>query len=98
MSKYGVFSGLNTGKYGPEKTPYLDTFHAVKVILKSFEFTFKFFCKGPMSSKKFKDIHQKLNFLGDLRNQKKLLGLTIKVSVIIIPWVFLFLRSKQTHL
>ena len=37
MSKYGVFSGLNfpvfspnAGKYGPEKTPYLDTFHAVK--------------------------------------------------------------------
>ena len=36
VSKYGVFSGpyfplfgLNTGKYGPEKTPYLDTFHAV---------------------------------------------------------------------
>ena len=29
MSKYGVFSGLNTGKYGPEKTPYLDTFHTV---------------------------------------------------------------------
>ena len=35
MSKYGVFSGPyfplfspNTGKYGPEKTPYLDTFHA----------------------------------------------------------------------
>ena len=33
MSKYGVFSGLhfpvfglNTGKYGPEETPYLDTF------------------------------------------------------------------------
>ena len=21
--------GLNTGKYGPEKTPYLNTFHAV---------------------------------------------------------------------
>ena len=21
---------LNTGKYGPEKTPYLDTFHAMK--------------------------------------------------------------------
>ena len=21
--------GLNTGKYGPEITPYLDTFHAV---------------------------------------------------------------------
>ena len=37
MSKYGVFSGLyfpafelNTGKYGPEKTPYLDTVHAVE--------------------------------------------------------------------
>ena len=29
MSIYGVFSGLNAGKYGPEKTPYLDTFHAV---------------------------------------------------------------------
>ena len=36
MFKYGVFSGayflvfgLNTGKYGPEKTPYLDTFHTV---------------------------------------------------------------------
>ena len=34
--KYGVFSGpyspifgLNTGKYGPEKTPYFDTFHAL---------------------------------------------------------------------
>ena len=25
-----VFS-LNAGKYGPEKAPYLDTFHAVKV-------------------------------------------------------------------
>ena len=36
MSKYGVFSGscfplfgLNTGKCRPEKTPYLDSFHAV---------------------------------------------------------------------
>ena len=36
MSKYGVFSGpyfpvfeLNNGKYGPEKTPYLETFYAV---------------------------------------------------------------------
>ena len=40
-SKYGVFSGpyflvfhLNTGKYGPEKTPYLDTFRTV--LAKSF--------------------------------------------------------------
>ena len=36
MYKYGVISGpyfpefgLNTGKYGPEITPYWDTFHAV---------------------------------------------------------------------
>ena len=36
VSKYGVISGViisiinqNTGKYGPEITPYLDTFHAV---------------------------------------------------------------------
>ena len=29
VSKYGVFSGPNAGKYGPEKTPYLGTFHAV---------------------------------------------------------------------
>ena len=30
--KSGVFSGLNTGKCGPEKTPYLNTFHTVSVI------------------------------------------------------------------
>ena len=34
MFKYGVISGpylvnLCTGKYGPEITPYMDTFHAV---------------------------------------------------------------------
>ena len=36
VQKYGVTSGpyfpvfeLNTGKYGPEITSYLDTFHAV---------------------------------------------------------------------
>ena len=29
--KYGAFSGPNKGKYGPEKTPYLDTFYAVKL-------------------------------------------------------------------
>ena len=38
MSKYGVISGpyfpafrLNTGEYGPEITPYLDTFQAVNI-------------------------------------------------------------------
>ena len=37
VSKYEVFSDpyftvfeLNTGQYGPEKTLYLDTFHAVR--------------------------------------------------------------------
>ena len=36
VTKYGIFFGpyflvfgLNTGKYGPEKIPHLDTFHAV---------------------------------------------------------------------
>ena len=33
MSKYGVFSGPNAGKYGPEKTPYMDTFHEMIVIV-----------------------------------------------------------------
>ena len=42
MSKYGIFFGpyfpvfgLNTRKYGPEKTLYLGTFHAVEVLEKS---------------------------------------------------------------
>ena len=37
MFENGVFSGsyfpvfgLNTGKYGPEKTPYLGTFHTMQ--------------------------------------------------------------------
>ena len=29
MSKHEVFSRPKTRKYGPEKNPYLDTFHAV---------------------------------------------------------------------
>ena len=29
VSKYGFFSGPNAGKYGLEKTPYLDTFDAL---------------------------------------------------------------------
>ena len=42
VSKYGVFSdphfpvfGLNTGKYGAEKTPYLNSFDAVEFIFRS---------------------------------------------------------------
>ena len=29
LSKYEIFYGRNAGKYGPEKTPYLDTFLVV---------------------------------------------------------------------
>ena len=42
VSKYGAFSGpyfpvfgLNTGKYGAEKAPYLNSFHAVEFIFRS---------------------------------------------------------------
>ena len=45
VSQYGFFSGpyfpvfgLNIGKYRPEKTPYLDTFHAVFLIMHSIKF------------------------------------------------------------
>ena len=31
MFKYGVISVPNTGKYGPEITPYLNSYHAVIV-------------------------------------------------------------------
>ena len=51
VSKYGAFSGpyfpvfgLNTGKYGPEKTPYLDTFYAE---LRETIFFF-FLCRGSL--------------------------------------------------
>ena len=33
VSKYRVFSGLYFPAFGPEKTPYLDTFHAVVIKL-----------------------------------------------------------------
>ena len=33
VSKYFPTFGLNTGKCGPEKTPYLESFHAVYNIL-----------------------------------------------------------------
>ena len=37
VSEYGIFSGPNTGKYGPEKTSYLDTFHEVIYFLIKFD-------------------------------------------------------------
>ena len=33
MPKYGVFSGLYFSEFGPEKTPYLDTFHRVLLMV-----------------------------------------------------------------
>ena len=35
VPKYGVFSGPNTRKYGPGKTPYLDCLRAVTIILQT---------------------------------------------------------------
>ena len=35
MSKYVFFSGPYFPVFGPEKTPFLDTFHAVEGILKN---------------------------------------------------------------
>ena len=37
LSEYGVFSGPNVGKYRPEKTRYLDNFHAVNVTGNNFQ-------------------------------------------------------------
>ena len=37
MSKYGVISGPNTGKYGPEITPYLNALYAVNNITTFFD-------------------------------------------------------------
>ena len=34
MFKYGVFAGPNTGKYGPQKTLYLDTSRSVNFVKK----------------------------------------------------------------
>ena len=50
MSKYGAFSGLyftvfspKSETQGPEKAPYLDTFHTVKVVIKHYRMEKKYF-------------------------------------------------------
>ena len=65
MSEYGVFPGLyfpvfstNTGKYGPEKAPYLDTFHAVSVISSLNE---KKKCRFPY---RYEDVFSESPFVG----------------------------------
>ena len=45
LSIYICFSP-NAGKYGPEKTPYLDTIHAVKIDVINLE-KFSFFLNYP---------------------------------------------------
>ena len=37
LSKYGVISRIRT-EYGPEKIPYLDTFHAVVTVTQTYIF------------------------------------------------------------
>ena len=68
--QYGVISGpyfpvfgLNTGKYGPEITPYLDTFHAVLCFLFRIE---KTICAVSFSCK-FSDVFRS-SFFSLLRN------------------------------
>ena len=43
MSKYGVFSVSYFPVFGPEKTPYLDFFHAVNIIALPSTLNFKEF-------------------------------------------------------
>ena len=57
-TKYLSVFSLNAGKYGPEKTPYLDTFHAVTRILKFI----MFHSDNINSAKMFKRILRKIEW------------------------------------
>ena len=57
--KYGVFSGPNTGKYGPQKFPYLDTFHSVKKPEKTQHQKFPILWS---KSRYFKGIHRETSY------------------------------------
>ena len=52
------YFGLNTGKYGPEKTPHLDTFQAVLTAVKN-------------KQKEDKNLKYKMQFLDIKRISKK---------------------------
>ena len=55
MSKYGVISGPYFPVFGPEITPYLDTFHtAMSFLVDSLQYSFKHF------SLCYKDIYNKV--------------------------------------
>ena len=69
MSKYGVFSGpyfpvfrLNTGKHGPGKIPYLDTFHAMLMVMKYYK-TFFFWMSKVWKFQNLKEKVLKSTFL-----------------------------------
>ena len=78
VSKYGVFSGPyfpafpaylsvfspNVGKYGPEKTPYLDIFDAVKVLEKEHKTFSNNFDKNLVLIEK--SFGNRLSFLGGI--------------------------------
>ena len=82
MSKYGVFSdpyfpafSPNTGKYGPEKTPYMDTFHAVIGIYRVLNIA--------LVSKILAVTNKSFNIVSDLRNFLKNFNTTsVVVSVV----------------
>ena len=69
MSKYGAFSGpyfpvfrLNTGKHGPGKIPYLDTFHAMLMVMKYYK-TFFFWMSKVWKFQNLKEKVLKSTFL-----------------------------------
>ena len=44
IQRFTNVSSPNTGKYGPGKTPYLDTFHAVEKLKNIANISFMFLC------------------------------------------------------
>ena len=63
MSKYDVFSGLNTRKYGPEKTPYLVPFFAVTLIKLHFDYGSLLRLRLPRRSHRGVGYLEKMNWL-----------------------------------
>ena len=65
-NEYRVFSGPNTGKYGPEKTPYLDTFYAVNLYPISRQYSLLYLIKHQRTRVIEKNIGLKwVNMLGN---------------------------------
>ena len=88
MPKYGSFSGPhfpvfspNTGKYGPEKIPYLDTFHAVILLISS--------C--PMNGVKVEKLpiipSYACNFISkSLKGDRNICSTVQRLSLIVLCW------------